>query len=260
MEIFLSKIIPLFVYPVGLLSCALLAAAVLLIAGRFRAARILVIAAVVLVFAAGNSWTAYTLIRSLENDHRPRPLHAIPEADVIVVLGGGLGLPHPPRLYPRLSSGSDRLLHALRLYRAGKAPRILLTGGNVFPQPGLESESYYARELLALWGVPESAVIIEPESRNTLQNAENSSLILEDRGWNDAILVTSATHMHRSVLAFRQAGIEVIPAPTDFIAVDASAPEVLNWIPSAGALSGTTHALHEYLGRLWYGVRGVLGD
>lgn len=255
MEIFLSKLIPLFVYPVGMLTGVLVAAALLLIAGRLRAARILVIAAVVLLFTAGNEWTAHTLVRSLEDDYRAQPLAEIHEADVIVALGGGLGLPHPPRRYPHLGSGSDRLLHALRLYRAGKAPRILLTGGNVFPQPGLESEAYYARRLLTTWGVPESAIEIETESRNTLENAEHSRRILEERGWNEVILVTSATHMHRAVLAFRHSGVEVTPAPTDFLAVDASAPEALNWIPSAGALSATTHALHEYIGRLWYRVR-----
>lgn len=255
MEIFLSKFVALLIYPVGLLTCVLLIAAALLVAGRLRPARVLVIGAVLFIFAAGNSWTAYSLVRSLEDDFRAEPLEAIPEADVIVVLGGGLGLPHPPRRHPHLGSGADRLLHALRLYRAGKAPRILLTGGNVFPQPGLESEAYYARQLLALWGVPESAIVLETESRNTIQNAGNSVRILTERGWGDVLLVTSATHMHRGVLAFRHAGIEVIPAPTDFLAVDANAPEALSWIPSAGALSGTTLALHEYLGRLWYRVR-----
>lgn len=255
MEIFLTKLIALLVYPVGLLTCVLLAAAVLLMAGRVRAGRLLVIGAVVLLFAAGNSWTAYTLVRSLEDDYPAQPLDNIGNADVIVVLGGGLGLPHPPRRHPHLGSGADRLLYALQLYRAGKAPHILLAGGNVFPQPGLESEAYYARELLKLWGVPESAMAMESQSRNTIQNAEYSARVLEQRGWNDVLLVTSATHMHRAVLAFRSAGVDVIPAPTDFLAVDVNRPEALSWIPGAGALSGTTHALHEYLGRLWYRLR-----
>lgn len=255
MEIFLSKLVSLFIYPVGLLTFVLLAAAVLLISGRIRAGRLLVIGAVLFVFAAGNSWTAHTLVRSLEDDYRAEPLEDIPGADVIVVLGGGVDLPHPPRTHPHLGTGSDRLLHALQLYRAGKAPHILLTGGNVFPQPGLESESYYARELLALWGVPASVMVLETRSRNTIQNAEYSARLLEQRGWNNVLLITSATHMHRAVLAFRHAGIDVIPAPTDFLAVDVNRPEALSWIPSAGALSGTTRALHEYLGRLWYRLR-----
>lgn len=255
MEIFLSKLLPLFVYPVGLLACILLTAAALLLAGRLRAARILVIGAVLVLFAAGNGWTAYTLIHGLESDYPAKPLTSIPEADVIVVLGGGLGLPHPPRTHTHLGSGADRLLYALQLYRAGKAPRILLTGGNVFPQPGLRSEAYYARELLGLWGVPGSAIVMETQSRNTIQNAEYSARILDDRGWSNVLLVTSATHMHRAVLAFRHAGVAVLPAPTDFLAVDANRPAVLGWIPSAGALSGTTHALHEHIGRLWYRLR-----
>lgn len=255
MDIFLSKFIALFIYPVGLLTCVLLAAAVLLMAGRVRAGRLLVIGAALFLFAAGNSWTAYTLVRSLEDDYAAQPLDDIRNADVIVVLGGGLGLPHPPRRHPHLGTGADRLLYALQLYRAGKAPHILLAGGNVFSQPDLESEAYYARELLSLWGVPESAMAMETQSRNTIQNAEYSARLLEQRGWNDVLLVTSATHMHRAVLAFRHAGIEVRPAPTDFLAVDINQPEALSWIPSASALSGTTHALHEYLGQLWYRLR-----
>ncbi|MDZ7842525.1 MAG: YdcF family protein [Gammaproteobacteria bacterium] len=255
MEIFLSKLIPLFIYPVGVVSCALLAAALLLVAGRLRLARVLVIGAALLLFGAGNGWTAFTLVQSLENDYPAKSLDAVPEVDVIIVLGGGLGLPHPPRPHTHLGSGADRLLYALQLHRAGKAPRILLTGGNVFPQPGLQSEAYYARELLGQWGVPESAIIMETESRNTIENAEHSARIIAERGWNEVLLVTSATHMHRAVLAFRHAGVAVTPAPTDFLAVQSNRPAVLSWIPNAGALSGTTHALHEYIGRLWYRLR-----
>lgn len=252
MEILLSKVIPLLIYPVGLVFCLLALALLLFLFRRPIGGKVLVVLAVALIFAAGNSWTAYTLIRGLEAEYRPMAVEDAPDADVIVVLGGGISLPHPPRLYPNLSSSSDRLLRALRLYRAGKADHILLTGGNVFPQPGLEGESFYARELLELWGVPPSAVVIETESRNTIQNAELSAPILRERGWDKVLLVTSATHMYRAELAFRHAGIDVIPVPVDFIAVDASAPGIFNWIPSAGAMSGTTHALHEHLGRLWY--------
>jgi len=255
MEILLSKLIPLFIYPAGLLFCVLLAATGLLFARRLKAARILLAAALLVVIAAGNDWTAYTLIRSLENDHPPLSVEQTPDADVIVVLGGGLGLPIPPRLHPDLGPSADRLLHGFRLYRAGKAPRILLTGGNVFPEPGLESESVYARELLETWGVPASAVELETESRNTIENARYSARILKKRGWDDVLLVTSATHMHRALLAFRSAGIDAVPAPTDFIAVDSHRPEILGLVPNAGALSGTTHALHEYLGRLYYRIR-----
>lgn len=255
MEIFLSKFIALFLYPFGLLSCLLAAAVVLLFINRPRAARLILVAAVLLVFIGGNSRTAHTLVRSLENDYPPVAVEDAPPSDVIVVLGGGLGLPHPPRLYPDLGGSSDRLLQALRLYRAGKAAHILLTGGNVFPQPGLEGEAFYARELLELWGVPPGVVVTETESRNTMQNAEHTAPILERNQWERVLLVTSATHMGRSVLAFQRAGIEVVPVPADFRAVEVKVPEALTWIPSVGALGGTTQAVHEYIGRLYYRLR-----
>lgn len=255
MEILLSKVIPLLIYPAGLLFCVLLVATVLLFSGRLRAARVLLVCSLLLVFAAGNKWTAFSLIRSLENDYPPLAAAAAPRADVIVVLGGGLGLPHPPRPHPDLNGRADRLAHALRLYQAGKAGHILLTGGNVFPQPGLKSESFYARDLLESWGLPAGVAVLETDSRNTIQNAEHSARILARRGWDKALLVTSATHMHRALRAFRHAGVDPVPVPTDFIAVDSNTPAALEWIPTAEALSGTTHALHEYIGRLWYRIR-----
>jgi len=255
MEILLAKLIALFIYPVGLLTCTLLVTVILMFRGRLRAARVLLVCAVMLVFVAGSPWTALSLIRSLENDYPPLAAGAAPQADVIVVLGGGLGLPQAPRPHPDLNGSADRLAHALRLYQAGKAAHILLTGGNVFPQPGLKSESFYARELLESWGLPPGVAVLETASRNTIQNATNSARILKQRGWEKVLLVTSATHMHRALLAFRHAGIDPVPAPTDFLAVDSSKPAVLDWIPNAGALSATTHALHEYIGRLWYRIR-----
>lgn len=252
MEIFLSKFIPLFLYPVGLAFSLLVLVFLLMFTRRLRAAWLLVLFIVLLVFVAGNNRTAYALIRSLESEYPPMSVEDTPNADVIVVLGGGLGLPHPPRLYPDLNNSSDRLLHALRLYRAGKASHILLTGGNVFPEPGLESESYYARGVLELWGVPESAVVMETKSRNTLQNAQFTARILAQNHWGKVLLITSASHMHRAVMAFHAVGVAVIPVPVDYLAVKTSAPAALGWVPNVDALAGTTYALHEYLGRLWY--------
>lgn len=255
MEIFLSKLITLLVYPFGLLVCLLVVTAILLFFNRPRGARWFLVLALLVVFVGGNGRLAYTLIRSLENDYPPVAVEEAPRSDVIVVLGGGLGLPHPPRLYLDLGGSSDRLLQALRLYRAGKAEHILLTGGNVFPQPGLESEAFYARQLLALWGVPPEVVTTEMDSRNTLQNAEYTAPILARNDWDKVLLVTSATHMSRSVLAFERVGVDVVPFPSDFTAVDASYPEVFSWIPTIGALGGTTQAVHEYLGRVYYWLR-----
>lgn len=255
MKFFLSKLLPLFVYPVGLAFCLLIITLLLMVIRKRRAAGLVLLATVLLIFVAGNDWTAHTLLRSLESGYQPMKVEDAPNADVIVVLGGALTLPLPPRLYPELNSSSDRLLRALRLYRAGKAGHILLSAGNAFPEPGLKSEAYYAREVLELWGVSESAIVLETRSRNTLENAEYSAPILRRRHWNKVLLVTSASHMDRALMAFHDAGVNVTPVPVDFTAVGSGSVEVLDWVPNAGALAATTYALHEYLGRLWYRLK-----
>ena len=79
------------------------------------------------------------------------------------------------------------------------------------------------------------------------------------------ILVTSASHMPRSVALFEKQGFEVIPAPTDFTVTQAGwdklksgglASQVLSLLPSAENLGLTTRMLKEYFGMLVYRLNG----
>ena len=69
------------------------------------------------------------MVASLEQKFLPVPVHKSPQADAIVVLGGSVAIPDSPRLEVELTGTSDRILHAARLYRAGKAPLVVATGG-----------------------------------------------------------------------------------------------------------------------------------
>ena len=88
--------------------------------------------------------------------------------------------------------------------------------------------------------------------------------ILARRGIERVLLVTSALHIPRALGAFRQQGIEAVPAPTDFLATPAErralnrsvAASVLALIPDAERLKTSTQALKEYLGLAVYWLRG----
>jgi uncharacterized SAM-binding protein YcdF (DUF218 family) len=99
-------------------------------------------------------------------------------------------------------------------------------------------------------------VLTEERSRNTYQNAVETSRILVTEGWHSLLLVTSASHMPRAHAVFQSRGLEVIAAPTDFQVAAYSQPDILDWIPTAGGLGRTTAALHEYLGIWVYRLRG----
>ena len=100
-----------------------------------------------------------------------------------------------------------------------------------------------------------SAVLLETDSATTRGNAVYTAQLLEDRGLERVLLVTSALHMERALATFRAAGVEAWPAPTDF-EVEPLPPDLLRWLPDAQALADSTRALKEYLGLWVYRWRG----
>ena len=186
-------------------------------------------------------------LRGWIEDHAgPRTLEAVPAAPVIVVLGGGVSGPRlPQRPYPDLGDSADRIWHAARLYHAGKAPKLLLSGGVVRTGDGTEAEAM--QRFLNDLGVPASAITLEDGSDNTASNAQLTASKLASERIDTVILVTSALHMPRARAAFEQAGLKVLPAPTDFEVVDMPL-DLLQWLPSAGALSGSAQGMKELVG------------
>ena len=165
-------------------------------------------------------------------------------ADAIVILGGAVNVVDSSKGVMALSNGSNRLFHALKLFKVGKAPLLIASGGN---RPGLISEAQVMARLLSELGVPRDAILVETGSRNTYQNAVNTQAILEAQGIDRVLLVTSAFHMRRAVAVFRALEIDVLPAPTDYEVVGME-HRILNWLPDAEALFRTTYSVKEYIG------------
>jgi uncharacterized SAM-binding protein YcdF (DUF218 family) len=211
---------------------------------------LLVIAFSILLLSS-NPRVARWLAFELESQYPQQHISDIQPHGAIIVLGGGLRLPQEPAKHTQIGNGSDRFWYAARLYRSGKAPIIILAGGNVYAQMGLKGEAHYASQLLQEWGVPKSAILIEASSRTTEENKRNTALFLVRHGVKSALLVTSALHMPRAHKSFSQLPIPITPASADVIIRDQQRPAVFDWIPSAGALHLSTVALHEYYGA-WF--------
>jgi uncharacterized SAM-binding protein YcdF (DUF218 family) len=201
---------------------------------------------------------AYWLVSTIESQYPPMPIENLPTADAIVLLTGGVVAPLKPRLYPELNDSGDRLAMAAALFHAGKAPYILVSGGQVFPNPELLSEAEYHVEFLRRLNVPNDAIVLEIESRNTAENALFSEDILVARGDNRILLVTSAFHMPRSMLLFEQTGLIVVAVSTDFRSPLPVRPEILYWLPDGDALAYTQMAIREHLGYWVYKVKAYL--
>jgi DUF218 domain len=108
---------------------------------------------------------SHALRTALEADFPAVAMADVPTAGAIVVLGGAVLPASASTPYPNLLDGADRVWHAARLHRAGKAPLLLLSGGSS-QMDASESEAAAMQQLLSEWGVPASAMLLEPASRN----------------------------------------------------------------------------------------------
>jgi len=248
----LVKVVSLLVYP---LSLCLLLLAFALILQRLRWARLgtaMLLLATGWLYLCSTALFANFLMASLERDFVPRALSVVAPADAIVLLGGALrGDTHMGTLAD-LNDHADRLVHAAALYKAGKAPVLLLTGGAA---DDVRTEAEQMKDILAVMGIPTANMILEPDSRNTYDNAVYSAALLKARGMQRILLVTSAYHMRRAAALFEAQGLEVVPSPTDYqvLVVSETLPP---WLPLVGNLARTTTALHEIVGYWVYRWRG----
>lgn len=251
----LSKLVIDLISPLG--TCLLLAVlgAGLLVSHWRRTGRALITIGLVWLLVWSLPAVAFGLCRTLERQVPQRAAAVYPKMDAIIVLGGGMQSRDPPWvLRAEASNGAaDRVWFAAQLYKAGRAPWVIVSAGGDPCDGQVEAEAMAA--LLEDLGVPKSALLLDAASRNTWQNALYSQRLLRTHHLRDALLVTSAMHMPRALAAFKKRGVRVVPAPADFTAPPSGAwPQ--RWLPSADALQQSSNALKEYVGLWGYRLRG----
>lgn len=127
-------------------------------------------------------------------------------ADVIVVLGAAQ---YDGRPSPVLRA---RLDHAIRLYGAGTAPLLILTGG--VGVGDTVSEAVVARRYAIRSGVPEHAILTERSGVRSVHSMQAAAQLMEHRGLNSAVLVSDPFHMLRLRLLALHLGITAYSSPT----------------------------------------------
>jgi len=217
-----------------------------------RLGRSLIALSLIVLYALSTPYVTDRLLRALE----PTPVNPLADrsGQAIVVLGGGAYFAAPE--YGRDTVGTFTLLrlhYAAHLHRELKKP-ILVTGGAPLGNAGSEAEMM-ARVLVDEFRIP--VQWLEKQSRNTLENARLTWRMLEPGGIRRIYLVTNAWHLPRARFAFERAGFSVIPAPTGY--TTRLGVTVVDFMPTASALSGSSWFFHELIGIGWYHLRLLLG-
>jgi uncharacterized SAM-binding protein YcdF (DUF218 family) len=252
----LTELLSLFAYPLGAALLVGAFALALTFTNWQRLGQILFCLALVVLWLASTPVCASWLTWRLESQFPPVSVAMLPQADAVIVLGGVIGQPLPPRVDADLGDPTDRVIEALRLYRASKAPLIVISAGNQPWQATLAPEAKLIADFLIELGTPRSALIVEDESQNTHENAVNTAALFKEQSLQNGLLVTSGAHMPRALSAFRKAGINVTPVSTDIHGGPINAISIFDVLPDAGSLARTTSAIKEMIGLWIYRCRG----
>lgn len=256
MDLFLSKLLPVFVFPVGLV-CLLIFLA--LIAQLLRWRRVAIantLMGFIVLWVSSTPVFARLIYAQLENRYPPIAIEILQRVNVAILLGGSVKPQRPPLLAPDLNDAVDRVWHAAKLFKAGKVERILITGGNLPWKKVGKPEADLTADILVSFGVPRNALLIENKSRNTYENAHFSRPLWEKERFLTGYLVTSAAHMPRALAVFKMAGYSLEAAATDYQVSYPIAESVLDWLPNEESLALTTNAMKEAIGLLVYKWRG----
>ena len=237
------KLVSVFLYPLGSVFLLSALGAVAYMLKHVRTGKTMILSALAWLWVCSMPATSGAFLASLERPYVYKQLDDVPNADLIVVLGGG---------------GIERYCHGARLYRAGRGNTILLSAARD-PRKGAGlSDAEHGAAFITELGVPHNDQILDVASLTTKDHVHHVSRLLGASDMDTFLLVTSAAHMRRAEAVFRAEGLQPIPIAIDFTPQSGNEFDVWNFIPSVKSLSGTTEAIHEFLGYWYYQIRGAI--
>ncbi|WP_318449487.1 envelope biogenesis factor ElyC [Photobacterium leiognathi] len=206
------------------------------------------------IFAVSFQPVSTSLLRPLEQEHRAFVGSSKP-IDFIMVLGNGHVIDKTFPITSELSrTALMRLAEGIRIYRMYPGSKMILSGYS--GGTTMSHARMLAKVALAL-GVSKSDILLLETAKDTWEEAHQAASVV---GSKNLVLVTSASHMSRALNEFHQAGLDPIPAPTNFMATNKIKQPWVRYAPSSQFLNQTERYWHEKLGMLWQDLRNFLAN
>lgn len=243
--------------PIGLLWLALILLTILLWRRRQRRLAAATGALALFIQIIGGSDLTLALIRDLELPYADVNFATLPAADAVVVLGGGFE-PSPREVGQlHLTPAGDRIIMALELLRLGKAPVLCIGGSGVYIGGEHFVESEVVAKALAERQLTTAEILPLGRCANTAAEALEVKKLATARRWQRVLLVTSANHLGRAAATFRNTGLDVIPVPCNFLALNGlPGPSLRPRIPNYVGFARCSTWMHEWVGWQAYRARG----
>lgn len=244
MIFFLKKMIAPFLCPMPIcLGLSFAGLYLLWFTARQRAGKILISVGIGMLYLLSCGPAAYLLLRPLERKY-PQ-YHIGNPVKFIVVLGGWcVSDPQIPVTSQLSDPALSRLAEGLRIYRNNPGSKFVFTGMEVSGIMANAAKSF---------GVDKDDIITESEARDTKDEAKAVKAIVRNEPF---VLVTTASHMPRSMALLKKQGMNPIPAPTRHLIKEEQILKSDLLYPSSSGLHKSERAFYEYLGLLWAKLRG----
>lgn len=211
---------------------------------------LILLLSIVLIYGASIVPVANSLCYYLEKDYINNPPAEDRNIDAIVVLGSGTKDINAFRKTFNTEIESLRLLHAVVVYNKTRAKYFVCSGKGSDRTSQAEVMARLAERL----GIPKEKIKIEPNSKNTGENAAEVNKMFVNKNINIG-LVTSAFHMKRSEREFKKYFNNVVPLPAHYLYSSPMGNVVIKYMPQTEQLYKTSIAFKEIVGQLWYIIK-----
>lgn len=249
-----AKLFWMLAQPISLSFLLMLAGMLLLARQRRRSGLLTGSAGLLILGVSAFTSVGFLMIAPLE-DRFARPI-AMPQtvANIVMLGGATVGRVSAARGVSELNDAGDRLVETLRLAELYPQARVVLSGGSGALEGEVEPEAAIAGKFLVAMGIAPDRLVLEDQSRNTVENAQLTAPLL-GKASGVTLLVTSAFHMPRAVGLFRRAGLSVVPWPVDYRSSGQEGPG-LDLVNPVLNLTTTSVALREWIGLVVYAATG----
>jgi uncharacterized SAM-binding protein YcdF (DUF218 family) len=194
-----------------------------------------------------------SFFKLVEGSEYRKPISAIDSADAIVVLSGMLEINQVEDSTYIEWGDPDRFFGGIALFKAGKAQKLVFTGGKMPWDKVKKTEGEVLREYAVSNGIPSENIFVTKNVENTADEAVAVKELI--RPSKRIILVTSAYHMYRAKRLFQKQGIEVIAYKVDYKATRNQTKNIIDFLPNVEDLKLTETGIREIIGRLFYLIK-----
>ncbi len=244
--IYLHKILPIFVLPIMVFI-------IVIFIGLIKNKKKLIYIAIGVLYIISTPIFSNNFFKLVEGNEYRKPISTIDSADAIVVLSGMLEINEVGDSTYVEWGDPDRFYGGIELFKAGKAQKLVFTGGKMPWDKAKKTEGEVLKKYAMSNGIPSEKILVTKNVENTADEAVAvKELISPSR---KIILVTSAYHMYRAKRLFEKQGFEVILFKVDYRSVRNEEIVIMDFFPDADSIKLTETGIREIIGRLFYLIK-----